>query len=168
MSFIETTPDQLSENPFTLIGRDWMLITAGSPDSFNTMTASWGGLGVLWERKVCFAFIRPMRYTYEFIERSAGFTLSFFDEDFRRALLFCGTHSGRDRDKVKDAGLSPVMDGEYVYFSQARLVLACRKLYAQDISPRRFLDPKIGSLYPQKDYHRMYVGEIQRCLRRGA
>lgn len=165
MSFIETKPDQLTDNPFKLIGGDWMLITAGTNEKFNTMTASWGGLGVLWERKVACIFIRPNRYTYEFVERSPLFTLSFFDENRRTALQYCGTHSGRSVDKVKEAGLTAVHDSGCIYFQEARLVLCCRKLYHQDIDPGRFLDPAINGMYPQKDYHRMYVGEIVKCLR---
>lgn len=164
MSFKEIKPELLTDNPFKLIGADWMLITAGTVGSFNTMTASWGGLGVLWERKVCFCFIRPTRYTYEFIERSENFTLSFFEERFRKALSYCGSHSGRDTDKIKEAGLTPVTEGGFIHFAEARLVLACRKLYFQDISPDRFLDAAIEGMYPQKDYHRMYVGEIKKCM----
>jgi len=164
MGFQETKPELLVENPFKLIGADWMLITAGTSASFNTMTASWGGLGVLWERKVAYCFIRPTRHTYAFVERSANFTLSFFDEQYRKALQFCGTHSGRDTDKIKGAGLTPVKEGTFVYFDEARLVLACRKMYFQDILPENFLDPKINDMYPQKDYHRMYVGEIVKAL----
>ena len=167
MDHREMMPEELTENPFKLIGADWMLITAGSLDGFNTMTASWGGLGVLWERKVCFIFVRPTRHTYGFLERAGMFTLSFFDERYRAALRFCGTRSGRDTDKVQGTGLTPASDGEAVWFLEARLVLACRKLYVQDLGPERFLDPRIEDLYPQKDYHRMYVGEIMRCLVRG-
>ena len=164
MGFKETKPELLTDNPFKLIGSDWMLITAGTPESYNTMTASWGGLGILWERKMATCFIRPTRYTYEFAERSPNFTLSFFDEKYRKALTYCGTHTGKDTDKVKGSGLTPVKEGGFVYFSEARLVLACRKIYAQDIDPHLFLDPKIESMYPQKDYHRMYIGEIEKCL----
>lgn len=164
MGFRETKPELLSDNAFKLIGSDWMLITAGAPDLFNTMTASWGGLGVLWERKVAFCFVRPTRYTYGFIERSQYFTLSFFEERYRKALAFCGSHSGKDMDKIKEAGLTPIRESGHVYFKEARLVLACRKLYYQDLSPERFLDEKIVTLYPEKDYHRMYVGEIITCL----
>ena len=166
MPFTEISPDKLTDNPFRLINADWMLVTAGAPEKFNTMTASWGGLGVLWERKVAFAFIRPTRYTYEFIEGAAGFTLSFFGEEHRPALQFCGTHSGRNTDKVKETGLTPLHEAGFVYFAEARLVLACRKLYYQDIGPERFLDRKIETLYPERDYHRMYVGEIVKCLHR--
>ena len=164
MDFKTIKPEQLSDNPFKLIGKDWMLITGGAPDKFNTMTASWGGLGVLWERKVAFCFIRPTRYTYEFVERSENFTLSFFEERHRKAMTFIGTHSGRDTDKIRETGLTPVKENGLIYFKEARLVLACRKLYFQDISPERFLDPAINDMYSQKDYHRMYVGEIVKCL----
>lgn len=164
MSFTAIQPEQLNDNPFKLIGKDWMLITAGTPESFNTMTASWGGLGILWERKVAFCFVRPTRHTFGFIEGSPKFTLSFFAEKHRKALVYCGSHSGKDTDKIKGTGLSPVKEDGSVYFKEARLVLVCRKLYFQDISPERFLEQKIEDMYPQKDFHRMYVGEIEKCL----
>jgi flavin reductase (DIM6/NTAB) family NADH-FMN oxidoreductase RutF len=164
MEFKKIKPELLADNPFKLIGTDWMLITAGTLEKFNTMTASWGGLGVLWDRKVCFCFIRPTRYTYEFIERSADFTLSFFDERYRKELTFCGTRSGKDVDKIKETGLHPVKDGNFVYFDEARLVLTCRKIYYQDIDPANFLDSGIEKAYPKKDYHRLYIGEIASCL----
>jgi hypothetical protein len=116
MGFKETKPESLTDNPFKLIGSDWMLITAGTPEAFNTMTASWGGLGILWERKVATCYIRPTRYTYEFAERAQYFTLSFFSEKHRKALTYCGTHSGRNSDKVNEAGLTPVKEGGFVYF----------------------------------------------------
>ena len=168
MTLKEIPSNLLTENAFKLIGKDWMLITAGIPGSFNTMTASWGGLGVLWEQPVAFCFVRPTRYTYEFMERSPKFTLSFFEERHRKALTFCGSHSGRDTDKIAGTGLTPLIDGGFIYFSESRLVLLCRKIYFQDISPDCFLDPKIHDLYPQKDYHRMYVGQIEKCLIGGA
>lgn len=164
MSFKEVMPEVLGDNPFKLIGKDWMLITAEKAGTVNTMTASWGGLGVLWERKVAFCFIRPTRYTYQFVDSSPNFSLCFFEEKHRKALTFCGSHSGRDRDKIREAGLTPVREGDFVYFAEARLVLACTKLYYQDITPERFLDEKINDMYPQKDYHRMFVGEIRKCL----
>lgn len=158
-------PDEIRDNPFHLIGSDWMLITAGGIDSFNTMTASWGGLGVLWNKNVCYIFVRPTRYTYEFIERSDMFSLSFFDETHREALNYCGSKSGRDVDKILNTGLTPIEDESGpVFFDEARLVILCKKLYFQDIDPANFLDPGIEKNYPQKDYHRMYVGQIVRVL----
>lgn len=163
--FFEMRPEDLKDNTFKLIGSDWMLVTAGDIQSYNTMTASWGGLGVIWGKNISFCVVRPSRYTYGFIEKAGQYTLSFFDENFRSALNFCGSHSGRDCDKASETGLSPVQgeDGS-VYFAEARLVLVCKKLYYQDIEPRHFLDPDIDRNYPNKDYHRMYVGEIIKCL----
>jgi len=164
-NFKVITPEEISENTFKAIGKDWMLITAGSIEKCNTMTASWGGLGVLWAKNVAICFIRPTRYTYEFIEKADTFTLSFFEEKYRKALQLCGTKSGRDIDKVAAAGITPVAsDSVSVYFSEAKLVLECRKLYYQDINPENFLDKEIDKNYPNKDYHRMYVGEIIKCL----
>jgi flavin reductase (DIM6/NTAB) family NADH-FMN oxidoreductase RutF len=165
-TFKEIDPKEIPDNPFSLIGNDWMLITAGTPDRFNTMTAAWGGLGVLWRKQVAFCFIRPTRYTYEFIERSERYTLSFFSRRYRSALNLCGTKSGRDVDKTAETGLTPAFGDGTIYFTQARLVLECRKLYFQDLAPAKFLDATIEEHYPQKDYHRMYVGEIERVLKK--
>jgi flavin reductase (DIM6/NTAB) family NADH-FMN oxidoreductase RutF len=163
-SLVERNLESLKENPFTLIGKEWMLITAGTKESFNTMTAAWGGLGVLWGKNVSFCFIRPGRHTFGFMEKSGVYTLSFFEEQYRDALNYCGTKSGRDVDKVSGSGLAPVFDNESIYFAEARLVMVCRKLYFQDIAPDNFQDPSIFNSYPNKDYHRMYVGEVVKYL----
>ena len=162
-------PEEITDNTFKLIGTDWMLITAGPPEAHNTMTASWGGLGVIWNKNVCFCVIRPTRHTYGFIEKADNFTLSFFEDKYKSALTLCGTKSGRDIDKAKATGLTPVsgtLPGT-TYFEEARLVIECRKIYYQDIDPKHFLDPKIDENYPEKDYHRMYIGEILECKIRG-
>lgn len=159
-------PEDIKDNVFKLIGKDWMLITAGTPDGFNTMTASWGGLGVLWEKRVCFSVVRPTRYTYKFLEKNATYTLSFFPDEFREALTICGTKSGRDVDKVRESGLTPAFEDNAIFFKEARLVFECRKLYFQDITPANFVDSGLEGYYPEKDYHRLYVGEIVRCLAR--
>ena len=165
--FVEIAPAQIAENAFKAISKDWMLITAGTLASYNTMTASWGAWGHLWGRDVCFCVIRPQRHTFGFMEIASHFTLSFFDEAYRPALDFCGSRSGREVDKAAATGLTPVAGSTgAVYFGEARLVLECRKLYAQDITPTSFLDPTIpAEVYPKADYHRMYVGEIVHCLR---
>jgi flavin reductase (DIM6/NTAB) family NADH-FMN oxidoreductase RutF len=163
--FKEIKPEQLTDNVFRLVGSDWMLVTAGTSGDFNTMTASWGGFGVLWHKKICFCTIRPQRYTYGFMERSDYFTLSFFEKQYRETLLFMGTHSGRDVDKIAETGLTP-LESSYgsVYFEEARLVIECRKIYYHDLVPENFLDEKIHDNYPGKDYHRLYIGEIVNCL----
>lgn len=163
--FKEIEPGLITDNAFKVIGADWMLITAGTPQDFNTMTANWGGLGYLWNKNVCFCFIRPQRHTYSFVEKADTFTLSFFDEKHRDILNFCGSRSGRDVNKVKETGLVPVHSSSGgIYFEQARLILECRKIYFQDIVGKNFLDQKIQTFYPTKDYHRMYIGEVVRCF----
>jgi len=158
-------PRLVADNAFKLIADDWMLITAGDIRSFNTMTASWGAMGELWHKKVCICFVRPTRYTHEFMEKSDKFSLSFFDEKYRAALDFCGKVSGRTINKAQQAGLTPIESEEGgVYFSQARLVFVCRKIYADYLDPALFLAPEIDRNYPAKDYHRMYIGEILHCL----
>jgi flavin reductase (DIM6/NTAB) family NADH-FMN oxidoreductase RutF len=165
--FNEVKPEQLKLGPFIAIGADWMLITAGVLKDYNMMTASWGGFGVLWHRNICFCVVRPHRYTYEFMERSDKFTLSFFDKRYKDVLNFCGTNSGRNVNKTEKTGLTPIgKEPGAVYFKQARLVIICRKIYFQQIDPRNFLDPKIEENYPKKDYHRMYVGEVVKVLKK--
>ncbi len=156
------TPETVQDNVFKLIGFDWMLVTAGNLESYNTMTASWGSMGYLWQRNVCFIFVRPQRYTYEFMEKNKFFTLTFFEEKYRSALQFCGTKSGRNVDKAAETGLTPKQtENGVVYFEEARIVIECRKLYYQDIRPETFIDSSLDQqIYPQKDYHRMYIAEI--------
>lgn len=152
-------------NAFKLIGNEWMLLTAGKIESFNTMTASWGGFGVLWNKNVCYCFVRPTRFTYQFFEKSEAFTVSFFEERYRNVLEYCGSHSGRDVNKVAETGLTPIKGSlDTVFFEEARLVFICKKVYYQDIIPEHFLDREIHNNYPLKDYHRMYIGEIVQCL----
>lgn len=166
-NFKTITPSEINDNVFKLISRDWMLITAGSTGSFNTMTASWGGLGHLWHRDVCFIFVRHSRYTYTFLENNSTFTLSFFTKDHRAALKLCGSKSGRDIDKVHETGFTPVeTPGGSIYFNEARLVIECGKIFRQDISPELILDAGIASGYESGDYHRLYIGEIKSVLTR--
>lgn len=160
------SPESLTDNVFSLISQDWMLITAGDRTKFNTMTANWAGLGYLWKQPVCFSFVRPQRYTFEFMERCSLYTLSVYPEQYRDALNLCGSQSGRAIDKVQASGLTPAFTASGTpYFAEARLVLECRKLYARFLEEAGFLDPTIpGEVYPQKDFHRLYIGGIVQCL----
>ena len=166
MSFKEINVREL-ESPVKMINDGWMLVTAGVEGAYNTMTASWGAMGELWNRDVAFVFIRPQRYTYEFMEKNEYFSLSFFTPEYKDALKLCGSKSGRDIDKAAATGLTPVSDGRTVYFEQASTVIICRKLACQDLDPKCFLDASIEGNYPNKDYHRVYVGEIVSVLKRG-
>ena len=157
-------PKSIPDNVFSLIGKQWMLVTAGSLQRWNTMTASWGCLGVLWGMNVSFCFVRNTRYTFEFMNDASTYTLTFFTESYRSALDYCGSQSGRDVDKAAATGLTAVdIDGS-VSFSEGRLVMVCRKLYQQDFDPELFVDGSIAKHYPQRDYHRTYIGEVSRCL----
>lgn len=154
------------EGVFQLIGREWMLITAGTPENFNTMTASWGGLGWLWNKPVAFVFVRPERHTYGFIEAQEQLTLSFLGEEHQDILNFCGTKSGRDCDKVAATGLRPVTTEEGgIGFEQARLVLQCRKLFKAEMSEADFLDKEVYAKWynerPGGSLHTVYVVEIE-------
>ncbi len=157
----------LDKNVFSLIGDQWMLVTAGNKEKCNTMTASWGGLGVLWGWPAATIYIRPQRFTFPFLEREDYFTLSFLPEEYRKALAYCGAHSGREGDKIALCGLHT----DYAacgapYIRESELVLVCRKAYWQDIDPAHFLTGDIDEKwYPEKDYHRMYIGRIAEAYR---
>ncbi|MGI6337525.1 MAG: flavin reductase [Eubacteriales bacterium] len=163
--FREAALNTFTDNPFDLIGKQWMLITAGDETRCNTMTASWGGLGVLWSKPAAFVFIRPQRFTKTFVDTHDTLSLTFFDESFREQLNYLGAVSGRSEDKIAHAGLTTVFDGETPYFKEARMALICRKLYAQQLDPKCFIDPDPDRrCYPEHDYHTMYVCEIQKAL----
>ena len=159
----EINPKELDGNVFEMLSEQWMLITAGDISNYNTMTASWGGFGVVWGKNVCWCVVRPTRHTHSFMEKNEYFTLSFFPEEYREALKFCGKESGRDYDKAKETGLIAIEGGisGTTSFEQANLIITCRKNYFHDFDPKKFIDQTIdSSCYPQKDYHRMYFGEI--------
>ena len=159
MAFKEITAKEIEGNMIKMIADEWMLITAGDKDSFNMMTASWGFLGEIWNKEVAVSFIRPQRYTFEFMEKSGIYTLSFYGSE--KALhKVCGSLSGRDVDKVKETGLTPVFSDNTVYFEEARLVLVCKKIYTTEITENNMLDKDIMKNYPQNDFHKAYFGEI--------
>ncbi len=163
MGFKQISAKEFKERPFSLIADEWMLVTAGNEQKYNMMTASWGGLGEMWGKPVAVTVIRPQRYTKEFIDQNDWFTLSFYGDD-KSMHKVCGSVSGRDVDKTKKTGLTPVFADQTVYFEQARLVLICKKLYVQKMDPAGIVDPSIEKWYPDQDYHYMYVGEVQRIL----
>lgn len=166
MTLKEVDVKSLDINPFTAIGDDWMLITAGGEASHNTMTASWGGLGVLWGAPVATCYIRQSRYTKEFVDGADLFTLSFFDpKAWRCQLSYLGRVSGRDEDKIAAAGLTPVAVNGTTTFAEARLTLVCRKAYATYLGPEGFVagpgSADDAKWYADHDYHTMYIGKIE-------
>lgn len=151
-----------NEKIFQTIGDEWMLFTAGTKDKFNTMTASWGTLGVFWHKPVAVCFIRPGRHTFQFAENSEMFTLSFFNPGDKQILSYCGSHSGRDVNKCHETGMKPVeTPNGGVTFDKARLVMECKKIYTDTIKPELIIPKDIDAkIYPKKDYHTLFMGEI--------
>ena len=162
--FLKIDPKSLDLNAFSAIGEKWMLITAGTKEKCNTMTASWGALGVLWGAPRATVYIRPQRYTKQFVEENEYFTLSFFPEQYRQQLSLCGTKGGREVDKGKECGFT-VAEGEggAPYFEQAELVLVCRKRMALPMDPAA-MPEDVKEKWYAGDYHTMYWGEIVEAL----
>ncbi len=158
---------EIQGNVFNMIGEEWVLISAGTMDSYNMMTASWGTMGVLWNKDIFMCFIRPGRYTFEFMQKQNYFTANFLSGKYKDKLDYCGSHSGREVNKMKVSGLTPMQcESGAVFFGESSLVLECEKIYFQDLDPLNFLDKSIERNYPLKDYHRIFIGEILSCLSR--
>ena len=162
-------------NPPTEFGKNWMLVTAGNAErGYNTMTIAWGQMGAIWDMQkhinpmptvVC--YVRPQRYTKKFIDSESIFTLSSFSEKYKKALLYLGSHSGRDGDKIAAAGLTPVFSDGTTYFAEAERVYICRKIYQAPIKEEYFIDHEIVDFnYPARDFHDMYIGEILKVLKK--
>ena len=165
--FREISPTVL-ENAMQKIGKEWMLITARDEcqGRVNAMTASWGALGVLWGKNICTCFVRPQRHTYRLMEENSVCSIAFLSEDYRGALQLCGKKSGRDTDKLGEAGLHTVEFDGVPVIVEADTVLICRKLYADDLKKECFLDPALLSHYAAEDYHRVYVLAIEKVYRK--
>lgn len=163
----------LNRNPFEDFGKNWMALTAGTKEhGFNTMTIAWGHIGSLWERDshsnrlpTIICYVRPTRYTKQFLDKEDYFTLTSFDESYRNTLGFIGSHSGRDVDKISSVGLTPVFENNTTYFAGGNLVYICKKLYHAPLIENGFTDRNLVDFnYPEKDFHEMYVGEIIKVL----
>lgn len=166
MSFKIISPYELTDNSFKLIGKDWGLVTANTDSKVNMMTISWGGLGIMWNKPVTFSFIRPQRYTYDFLNQDEYFSICFMPDEYRKELMFCGTKSGREIDKVKECGLTIINDKTAPYFEESKIVLICKKLYAQNMNADSVIDNSVLKNYAEdgSDYHRMFVSEITEVL----
>ncbi len=148
-------------NIFEKMGVEWFALTAGTPESYNTMTAAWGGIGVFVGKNVATAYIRPQRYTKEFVDNNELFTMSFLGEKHKKAHGIIGKKSGRDCDKIAEAGLHGVEVGGAMAFEEAELVIVCKKLYSAPMSESGFINREdLERWYPARDIHTMYMGEI--------
>jgi len=164
-NFKEIKPEELSKSAFQLIGSDWMLITAENETKANTMTASWGGLGVMWNKNVAYMVLRPQRYTKEFVDSSDTYSLCFFEGNYKKQLSYLGSVSGRDEDKISKSGLTLSHYDKTPYFKEADIVVLCKKLFAQKLMPESFIEKDlIEKNYPDKDFHTLYISEIEKIL----
>lgn len=163
--FKEIKPEHFEYSPFKIIGKDWMLITAQKDEKINTMTASWGGLGVMWNKNVAFIVLRPQRYTKELVDNSETFSLSFLDSSFKKQLGYLGSVSGRDENKIEKSNLTVIESGTAPYFDEANTVILCKKLYSQEYKPECFIAKELNDeWYPDKDHHTLYIAEITKIL----
>lgn len=161
MSYKKIDVNELELNPFKAIGKDWLLISALKDGKVNTMTASWGGIGVIWNKNVVTVYVRPQRYTREFIDAADHFTLTFFD-GYKKELGVLGRKSGRDGNKINEVGFEIEMIEEQPTFKQGKMDVICKKLYQGQIDPAGFKDSEIDvKNYPDHDYHYIYIGEIE-------
>jgi flavin reductase (DIM6/NTAB) family NADH-FMN oxidoreductase RutF len=157
--------NMLEFNPFQKIGSEWAAVTAEADGKANAMTVSWGGVGVMWGKNVATIYIRDSRYTKEFVDREDYFTLAFFGEEHREALNLCGRVSGRDEDKIKEAGLTPYYVDGTVAFEEAKMIFVCKKVYVQRMGEENFVEKaNLDKWYADKDMHNMYMGEIKKIL----
>ncbi len=161
--FKKIGPSELKENAFQMIGKEWLLVSCGNQKQYNTMTASWGGIGVVWNKNVVTVYVRPQRYTFEFMEKYDHFSISVLPSAFKNELMYLGQVSGRDEDKISKCHLNPRFDDEIIGFEEARLNIKCKTLYHSFIQEEGFIDQVLkGKIYPQKDFHMMYIGEIEK------
>ena len=167
-NFIKIIPEQINKNIFHLINDEWMLITAEKDNIVNTMTASWGGFGIMWNKKVANIVIRRHRYTKEFVDGSSTFSLCFFDKEYKKTLAYLGSVSGRDEDKISKSNLTINHIDDIPYFEEANMVIVCKKLYAQEMKPECFIIKELDyENYPNKDYHTLYISEIEKIYVKG-
>lgn len=146
--------------PLYAIDQEWSVLTAGKKENFNAMTISWGGLGTLWNKPVVTVYVKPIRYTYDFMENNDYFTISFYDEEYRGDLTILGTKSGKDLDKVALTRLTPESLINAVSFKEANLTLVCKKKYFQDLDVRNIPQFAVDKWYKAEPVHRMYIGEV--------
>lgn len=151
--------------PLYDIDQEWAVLTSGTKEKFNSMTISWGGLGTIWNKPVVTVYVKPIRYTYEFMENNRYFTISFYDEKYRKDLSILGTKSGRDLDKIASTNLTPEFLEKSVSFKEAKLTIVCKKIYFQDLDIKNIdtssiLQSEVDRFYKTEPAHRMYIGEV--------
>ena len=163
MAFKRTNCEELKTNLFRMIGKDWLLICCDDKENKreNMMTASWGGMGVLWNLPVCFLFVRPQRHTYSLLETEERFSVCVLPEEWRSAHKVCGSQSGRDVNKIISTGLTEIEISGVKALSESEYVFVLKQLYVDTLKKDNFLDQEQLLHYPQDDFHAMYVCKIE-------
>ena len=152
--------EELEMKVFEAFAKDWALVTAGSMEHFNTMTIGWGAMGTLWGKSAVTVYVKPVRYTHEFLDANEYFTVCFFPADCKKDLSLLGSRSGRDGDKVAETALTPVAVEGSVGFAQASLTLLCKKIYRQDMDTAAMPEDVVKRNYEVEAPHTMYIGEV--------
>lgn len=147
-----------------LFSKKWALVSAGKEGDYNTMTIGWGGLGTMWSRPVCSVYVKPIRYTYDYLEKYDYFTVSFYDESYKDDLMILGTKSGRDLDKVALTSLTPEFIEDSITFKEAVCTIVCKKIYYQDMIREPMLEEVVDKYYKEEEPHRMYIGEVVKII----
>ncbi|NLL78362.1 MAG: flavin reductase family protein [Clostridiales bacterium] len=161
----EIKPEECKDNAFSMIGKEWMLIAAGDEKKANAMTASWGGIGVMWGKNVAYIVVRPQRYTKEFLDKEERFSLNFLPEKYRKELNYMGTVSGRNEDKMAKSGLNVTALEAVPAIGESRMVMVCRKMFAQEMQEESFIQKEtVEKWYPQNDFHTLYIAEIEKIF----
>ena len=164
-NFKQISAEEFTENPFHLIGKEWMLIAAEKDGKTNAMTASWGGLGVMWNKPVAYIAIRQTRYTKEFVDSAERLSLNFFGDNFRKELAYFGKVSGRDEDKIAKTGMKVSHENGAPIFEDAKTVLICRKMFAQSYTEDSFIDKNaLEQFYGKDSMHTLYIVEIEKIM----
>lgn len=151
---------------FTQFDKRWALLCAGTKENHNTMTISWGGMGTLWRKPVVTVYVKPCRYTYGFMNDNEYFTVSFYPEEYKKALTIMGSKSGRDIDKDEASGLTIKPIGQVVTYEEAEVTIICRKIYWQDLVKENIPQDAIDLFYKEEDPHRMFVGEVVEIIKK--
>ena len=163
----EGMTEEFKIDVFKEFDKRWALLTAGSLSHYNTMTISWGGMGTMWSKPVVTVYVKPVRYTWKFLNENDYFTVSFFPDENHEDLITLGTKSGRDGDKVGMTKLKAVSCvNDTVSFEQAETVIVCKKIYWQDMKVDTLPESIVNAYYANEAPHRMYIGEVVRVIRR--
>ena len=160
---------------FELFDKNWAIVSSGDINNFNCCTLSWGSLGNIWGKNgksisAVTIYVHPARYTSELLKENDYFTISFFPEEYKKALAYIGSHSGRDEDKVSKSGLNPIEFNQGVTYKEANLSFLCKKLYQHQFSKDDLSDDikeyyaSMPNVYPDFNGgwqpHIVFVGEI--------